>query len=403
MNRFKLTTLAVFISCFASGQNVGIGTSTPDASAALDIESTEGGMLIPRMTTTERNAISSPATGLMIFNSTVGEFESYNGTEWASLVPVSEQSKWTNDAGNGLVQLSNESDGTTARLNWNSVNVTDAGYLSLGNTSPSNHFQISDVIGLNHENSKRYSNFIMNPEYNANTRQFVMRVDGYLNEVYHVSFPRTVTGARGANGTYFMRYSLDAPAKSFYMNSLGDLALGTNPNSAYQLLVNGDMRANGNVYSNSTVLTSDVRLKSDIVDLTNALNIIQELRPVHYTKEAPYTDVPSREEFGFIAQEVREFMPELVFGEESDSTYLSLDYNSFIAILTKASQEQTAIINNQQSEIELLKNRLDRLEGGQVQTAGVFSATIFEIALGVLLVVLVFRARRKIARMHTEI
>lgn len=48
-------------------QNVGIGTTTPDASAALDIKSTKGGLLIPAFTQAQRNTISTPATGLLIF------------------------------------------------------------------------------------------------------------------------------------------------------------------------------------------------------------------------------------------------------------------------------------------------------------------------------------------------
>ena len=59
---------------------VGINTNTPDASSALEIESTTGGILIPRLTETQRDAISAPATGLMIYqtNGTSG-FYFYDG------------------------------------------------------------------------------------------------------------------------------------------------------------------------------------------------------------------------------------------------------------------------------------------------------------------------------------
>ena len=56
--------IAVNLTAFAQ---VGINTNTPDASSALDIESNTGGILIPRLTETQRDAISSPATGLMIY------------------------------------------------------------------------------------------------------------------------------------------------------------------------------------------------------------------------------------------------------------------------------------------------------------------------------------------------
>ena len=67
-------------------QNVGVGTSSPDSSAKLDITSTDGGLLIPRMTEAQRDAIASPATGLMIFQTdgTVG-FYYYDGAAWTAI------------------------------------------------------------------------------------------------------------------------------------------------------------------------------------------------------------------------------------------------------------------------------------------------------------------------------
>jgi hypothetical protein len=55
--------------------NVGVGTSTPDQSAILDAYSTTKGFLPPRLTTTQRNAITNPATGLVVFNTTTGFME----------------------------------------------------------------------------------------------------------------------------------------------------------------------------------------------------------------------------------------------------------------------------------------------------------------------------------------
>lgn len=53
--------------------NVGIGTNTPNASAILDIASTTKGLAIPRMTTTERFAIVSPADGLLVYDTTLND------------------------------------------------------------------------------------------------------------------------------------------------------------------------------------------------------------------------------------------------------------------------------------------------------------------------------------------
>ncbi len=63
-------------------QGVGINTTTPDPSAALDINSTDKGLLVPRMTTAQRNAIVNPATGLIVLNLDDKCVDIYNGTTW---------------------------------------------------------------------------------------------------------------------------------------------------------------------------------------------------------------------------------------------------------------------------------------------------------------------------------
>ena len=61
------TFLAAVVFTATTYAQVGVGTTTPDASAALDITSTTGGLLVPRMTAGQRDAITSPAQGLIIF------------------------------------------------------------------------------------------------------------------------------------------------------------------------------------------------------------------------------------------------------------------------------------------------------------------------------------------------
>lgn len=81
------TTLLVGIlffcaSLFAQNNNVGINTSTPDPSAILHLESTDQGLLVTRLTTVQRDAITAPATGLIIYNTDGNQVEIYNGTCW---------------------------------------------------------------------------------------------------------------------------------------------------------------------------------------------------------------------------------------------------------------------------------------------------------------------------------
>ena len=66
--------------------DVGIGTSSPSASALLDISSTNKGILIPRMTASQKSSISSPTTGLLIYQTDApAGFYYYNGSSWISI------------------------------------------------------------------------------------------------------------------------------------------------------------------------------------------------------------------------------------------------------------------------------------------------------------------------------
>ena len=77
--------LCVAVTSYAQ-DGVGINTTTPDASSALDIVSTSKGILIPRLTLVERDAITNPATGLLIYQIDVTSgFYFFNGNIWQNL------------------------------------------------------------------------------------------------------------------------------------------------------------------------------------------------------------------------------------------------------------------------------------------------------------------------------
>jgi uncharacterized protein (TIGR02145 family) len=86
---FALFLFGVLPALHLSAQTV-IGADAPDPSAMLDVQSTSKGFLPPRMTTAERNAISNPATGLLVFNTTLNCIEMNVGAPaqpaWACLL-----------------------------------------------------------------------------------------------------------------------------------------------------------------------------------------------------------------------------------------------------------------------------------------------------------------------------
>lgn len=86
MLRPAIVVIALLFSGMLAAQGVGINNPTPDASALLDLTSTGKGLLLPRMTTAQRNAIAAPATSLLIFNTSNARYEYFDGLAWVPLV-----------------------------------------------------------------------------------------------------------------------------------------------------------------------------------------------------------------------------------------------------------------------------------------------------------------------------
>ena len=92
MKSFILLLTVIFSYTIMHAQNVGIGTTNPNNSAALDIRSTTKGLLIPSMTTLQRNAIASPPNGLMVYDTDKNEYYHYNSVNWR---PILNGDYWT--------------------------------------------------------------------------------------------------------------------------------------------------------------------------------------------------------------------------------------------------------------------------------------------------------------------
>jgi len=105
---------------------------------------------------------------------------------------------------------------------------------------------------------------------------------------------------------------------------------------------------------------SDKRLKKDITPTKYDLNNVLNLNPVDYKLKSN-----DKDQIGFIAQEVRDVIPELVNGVEGDlekGETLSINYIGLIPVLTKAIQEQQSQIDNQATTIDALLERIIALE-----------------------------------------
>jgi hypothetical protein len=111
-------------------------------------------------------------------------------------------------------------------------------------------------------------------------------------------------------------------------------------------------------YFKSFNTSSDARLKKDIQEVVAAGEIVEALRPVVYQKRGSLqSEVYDKTEYGFIAQEVREVIPELVVETGGEDNLLVMNYNGIIAVLTKALQEQKAEIEALKQQVNLLMSK----------------------------------------------
>lgn len=142
---------AIFIS-FSANAQVGIGTTDPHASSILELSSTTSGLLIPRVTTTQMSAISSPATGLVVYNTTESCIYFYTGSAWQST--CSSTSNYWNTAGNSSLTTSHFLGSTDATHlyfrtdNTQRMILNSSGNLGIGVASPSNALTVAGTLPL---------------------------------------------------------------------------------------------------------------------------------------------------------------------------------------------------------------------------------------------------------------
>ena len=128
---FRLSILIFFSSLSFTYAQIGINTQTPDPSSAFDITSSSGGILIPRLTNSQKNNISNPATGLMIYqiDLTPG-FYFYNGTSWEQLITSVNLLVTSSKIVDGTITSSDLSSGIDAiKIGSGSVTDTEFGYI----------------------------------------------------------------------------------------------------------------------------------------------------------------------------------------------------------------------------------------------------------------------------------
>jgi hypothetical protein len=160
------------------------------------------------------------------------------------------------------------------------------------------------------------------------------------------------------------------------MDANGDLGIGKTPGTYNTTDVSamvsgspatGDVKldVNGITRTNSLVVISDMRYKKNISQLDNSLNKVLKLEGVSYNwrndefKDKGFDDT---KQIGFIAQQVKDIVPEAVGKDENG--YYNVNYLALIPVLTEAIKDQEKIIESQKEEINKIKDQLNLHNGG---------------------------------------
>ena len=214
---------------FPSNGKVGIGTTKPNASSLLEIKSTNKGLLIPRMTQAQRNAIASPANGLLIYqtDNTKG-FYYFDGSAWKAVSTVKANLTLSNLSASTAVNVDVLPDsnnlhnlGSTSK-SWKNIYSKSSYYLNgtkfISNSGTNNTF-IGSNTGISNTGSANTGN-----GFNA----LFSNSSGYSNT---------------ANGAF-----------TLHSNTTGHNNTATGTNALYSNTTGYDNTANGAnaLYSNTT-------------------------------------------------------------------------------------------------------------------------------------------------------
>jgi len=251
-----------------------------------------------------------------------------------------------------------------------------SGNVGIGTASPSGKFHVNA--------GGTYQNLIFKSE-SANTSTMRLAIDGDGPYIYQSAATSEFRFA-SQFASSFLTFYTGSGGERMRIDSSGRVLVaattGQGDGKLYSKAVNGSYAAlslegdvtagqyvatfyNANGFVGSIVTngsstafntSSDYRLKENIAPMQNALNVVQQLKPVTYKWK-----VDGSSSQGFIAHELAEIVPECVTGEknavdaEGKPVYQGIDTSFLVATLTAAIQELNAKVDSQAVEISTLK------------------------------------------------
>ncbi|MGB1268753.1 MAG: tail fiber domain-containing protein [Flavobacteriaceae bacterium] len=397
-----------FIVCIHSYGQVGIGTNTPAPSSALDISSTTSGLLVSKMTQAQKNAITSPATGLLVYqtNGTPG-FYYYNGASW---VTFGGGSGWslTGDAstavGTEKVGTLDAQDVVIIANNSEAMRIDATGLIGIGTATPSHSLHINGTAPvLRIEDGNQALNRVLTSDANGNAywgssaslssgdADWVFLSGSTLSDQVYHDGPVVI----GRTGTTTHELDIDNGLATGTTFAVGDVEVITDGNNASQFshrvvpesddfygLGSSTYRWRDIWAVNTAVQTSDAREKINTEDLNYGLKELMLLKPVTYkwkNEQVGTVALPNKDKrtiVGLLAQDVQKVIPEVVYAydwhpkseAEKDvyvqitSERIGMNFNELIPVLVKAKQEQHANLISLKEKNQALIEKLEALK-----------------------------------------
>jgi len=352
-NRLPYLFIAFLLFSLSASAQVGIGTTAP--SSTLDVE------------------VNAAADGVEINNTAdngdpILQYQ-INGT---SLITMG-----IDDSDADKFKI-----GTTSLTTNTRLTISTNGFIGIRTTTPSSMFQMTNggiAIGAN-----AMAAF-------DNTGATGVSLSGYNQGTTNAY--NGIEGITNYNGTAYVTAGVFGlainPSLTHQAIGVRGAANGRNGVGVYgSRQYTGGTLGWGGVFYNDLGYTgffgavSDERTKKDITQIENALNIVKQLNPVTYYfdyDKYPTMGLNEEMEYGFIAQEVREILPEVTrikglntnaasavkpnqLVENKIESFVVLDYTRIIPILTKGMQEQQNIIEAQNDRISSLEDKIALLE-----------------------------------------
>jgi len=412
-----LTTLIYCSLSFSAIAQVGIGTTTVDDSAQLEIVSTDKGVLIPRMRGSQRLAIAAPAQGLLVYEVDVNPgFWYYTGTIWTQF----SSSGWstTGDENTSIatnyIGTSDANDLSVITDNTERLRIDQSQQIGIGVSTPQrlvhvegvgSQLRIEDgnealgrVLTSDLEGNSSWQEFIAgNVVSEDDDWQYVFDGASGLEQMIQRSGDVRI-GSPGA-ARYLLDLNNELGTTSFGIGDVEHIAEGDNilrfshsvspegtpisPTTTFFPVLGNSLRRWNEIFAvNGVIQTSDENAKTNMVPLSYGVDDFMKLRPVSfYWKSEKHNniEIPSDSKqirYGFIAQELDEVIPEVVYkegvklkSEEEPTTLITeeydrigVNYSELIALLVKVEQDQHNTIKelaqqNKEMKEFLIKNK----------------------------------------------